>query len=63
MPDDPLESARKVLEAAGVQPAESDFQRMNIFLLAAARTAEEATSPRIETEAQLVQVIGRWPRT
>ena len=63
MPDDPLESARKVLEAVGVQPAEGDFQRMNIFVLAAARAAEEATSPRLETEPQLVQVMRRWPRT
>lgn len=63
MPDDPLDTARRVLEAAGVRPSEADLQRMNIFVLAAARAAEESSPPRLETEPQLVQVTRRWPRT
>lgn len=63
MPDDPLEAARTALAAAGIHPSEDDMQRMSIFVLAGARSAEEAGPPRLETEPQLVQVMRRWPRT
>lgn len=63
MPDDPLEAARTTLAAAAIHPSEDDLQRMNFFVLAGARSAEEAPPPRLETEPQLVQVMRRWPRT
>jgi hypothetical protein len=62
MPDDPMETARQVLAAAGIEPSDADLERMTIFVLAGRRPPGEAPAPRVDTEPQLVQVVRPWPR-
>jgi len=63
MADDPLQTARQVLAAAGIEPSEADLERLTVFVLAGRRTPGGAPSPLVDTEPQLVQVTRPWPRS